>query len=708
HRVLVVIGYPTVYDAGDHVPEIVASGVIGLEGIDDVLVSDLKAKNIHPKEVHQLPSGNGWLLAEFGADTPEEATAAARRLMSQLEKKRNAPTMKLFVDQGTQREIWRVRESGLGATAFVPGRPLNWEGWEDAAVPPDRLGDYLRDFRALLTRFGYKATLYGHFGHGCIHTRIPFDLFTADGIAKDRAFVETAADLVIRYGGSLSGEHGDGQSRGELLPKMFGDELVGAFREFKRLWDPAGRMNPGKVVDPYKLDENLRLGAGFTFAQLPTHFSYPRDEGNFARATLRCVGVGECRRLNGGTMCPSYMATLEEKHSTRGRAHILFEMTRGEVVKGGWKDKHVKEALDLCLACKGCKGDCPVNVDVATYKAEFLSHYYQGRVRPRHAYAFGLIIKWAPLAALAPGLVNFVTHAPFLGSIAKWIAGIAQEREVPTFAREPFTRWVRKRRNGTADSGNGPRVVLFADTFNNYLLPETARAAMSVLQAAGFQVEVPRDHICCGRPLYDYGMLSTAKSVLRDAIEKFRRVTPDVPIVVLEPSCAAVFRDEMLEFFPDDQEVKRLSARVMVLSEFLAKHAPAFRPRIETPAIVHAHCHHKAIMRIEDEKTVLEQMGVKAQVLDSGCCGMAGAFGFESEHYEISMKIGERVLLPAVRNAENGTEVIADGFSCREQIRQGTGRRALHLAELIARNLRLPTSGNQVDSGSLQSTSPDR
>ncbi len=680
-RVLVVLGYPTVYEAGDHVPEIIASGVIGLEGIDDILVADLKAKNIHPREVHELPEGNGWLLAEFGADAPGEAEDAARRMMAALQTRSDAPTMKLFVDQGKQREIWRVRESGLGATAFVTGRPLNWEGWEDAAVRPDQLGHYLRDFRALLTRFGFRATFYGHFGHGCVHTRIPFDLFTKDGIATFRAFVEEAADLVLRYGGSLSGEHGDGQSRAELLPKMFGPDLIRAFGEFKRLWDPDGKMNPGKLVDPYRLDENLRLGAGFTLANLGTHFAYPRDEGNFARATLRCVGVGECRRLGGGTMCPSYMVTHEERHSTRGRAHLLFEMTRGEVVTGGWKDEQVKEALDLCLACKGCKGDCPVNVDVATYKAEFMSHYYEGRLRPRHAYAFGLIFRWARLAALAPGLVNFATHAQGLRAIAKWIAGIAPEREVPTFAREPFTKWFRRR----PSTGSGRRVVLFPDTFNNYLLPDTARAAVAVLEAAGFEVEVPRERVCCGRPLYDYGMLDTAKAVLRDTIEKLRRVTPDVPIVVLEPSCAAVFRDEMLELFPLDEEARRLSARVMVLSEFLARHAPEFRPRLDGSALVHAHCHHKAIMRIEDEKAVLERMGVKATVLDSGCCGMAGAFGFEPEHYDLSMKVGERVLLPAVRAAGEDTHVVADGFSCREQIRQGTGRRALHLAELIAK-----------------------
>jgi FAD/FMN-containing dehydrogenase/Fe-S oxidoreductase len=693
HRVLLVIGYPDVYIAADHVPDVVSSGVIGLEGFDDVLVSDMRKKQLNPRELDLLPRGSGWLLAEYGGATPEEAEAKARALFDRLHAHAAAPEARLFLSPASQREIWRVREAALGATAFVPGEGHTWEGWEDAAVRPDLLGKYLRDFRGLQKRYGYRGALYGHFGHGCVHTRTNFELTTREGIAKYRAFVYEAADMVLQYGGSLSGEHGDGQSRGELLPKMFGPELMEAFRDFKRLWDPDGRMNPGKLVDAYPLDENLRLGAGYRAPALATHFKYPHDGGSFADATLRCVGVGECRRLQGGTMCPSYMVTLEEKHSTRGRAHLLFEMTRGDVI-GGWKDEHVKEALDLCLACKGCKGDCPVGVDVATYKAEFLSHYYQGRLRPRHAYAFGLMFRWARLASLAPWLVNAMTQTPILRGIARALAGVAPEREIPRFAREPFTKWFRiahatqpgrpVESPESNTTGRPSHVILFADTWNNYFLPRTARAALSVLEAAGFAVEVPRQHMCCGRPLYDYGMLDTAKAVLLDAVRKLRTERPDVPIVVLEPSCAAVFRDELLNLFPESEEARDISRRVMLLGEFLTRFAPDFRPRLEEEAVVHGHCHHKAIMGFADEKQVLDEMGVRARILDSGCCGMAGAFGFEKEHYDISMKVGERVLLPAVREAPQSTHVVADGFSCREQIRQGAGRRALHLAEIMA------------------------
>jgi FAD/FMN-containing dehydrogenase/Fe-S oxidoreductase len=687
-RALLALGYRDVYAAADQVPELLdAGGLIGLEGFDDVLVGDMRAKGIHPRELDLLPAGGGWLFVEFGGETGEEAEGRARAFMDRLAARVEPPDARLFLSERSQREIWRVREAALGATAFAPGRAPTWEGWEDAAVRPEHLGAYLREWRTLLKRHGYRGAFYGHFGHGCVHTRNDFDLRTTEGIAKYRTYVYEAAALVLRHGGSFSGEHGDGQSRGELLPLMFGEELVDAFRQFKRLWDPAGRMNPGKLIDAYRLDEHLRLGAGFTPAPLVTHFQYPEDHHSFAEATLRCVGVGECRRLQGGTMCPSYMATLEERHSTRGRAHLLFEMTQGDVVRDGWKNEQVREALDLCLACKGCKADCPVSVDVATFKAEFLSHYYEGRWRPRHAYAFGLSFKWAPYAALVPWLVNAVTQTPGLRAIARVLAGMAPEREIPRVASQSFQRWFAKRARtqaGRAMATGSSRVMLWPDTFNNYFLPETSRAAVAVLEAAGFTVEVPQQRLCCGRPLYDYGMLDTAKSVLRDAIRKLRREPQDIPIVVLEPSCAATFRDELLNLFPTDAEARALAGRVVLLSEFLAQHAPGFRPRLDVPALVHGHCHHKAVMRLDDEQAVLDQMGVRSRVLDSGCCGMAGAFGFAREHYGISMQVGERVLLPAVRDASLDTVVVADGFSCREQIRQGTGRRALHLAEVMA------------------------
>ena len=423
-RSLLVLGYPDVYSAGDHVPDILKFSPIGLEGMDDRLIADMKAIGLHPEDVQLLPKGDGWLLVEFGGKNRAESDAQATACMEALKQTGNAPTMKLFNDPEEEKMIWTVRESGLGATAHVPNKKITWEGWEDAAVPPDKVGAYLRDFRKLLEKFGYGCDLYGHFGQGCIHTRIDFDLETHDGIRNFHAFLNEAADLVLSYGGSLSGEHGDGQSKAQFLPKMFGEELVQAFREFKMIWDPDWKMNPGKIVDAYLPTENLRLGTGYNPPQPETHFHYPDDKGNFGRVTLRCVGIGNCRQHHSQTMCPSYRVTREEKHSTRGRARLLFETMRGEVIKDMWRSEEMKESLDLCLACKGCKGDCPVNVDMATYKAEFLSHYYEHKKRPRQAYAFGWIDRWARLAAYAPGIVNWIAQAPGLSTIAKNMAGM--------------------------------------------------------------------------------------------------------------------------------------------------------------------------------------------------------------------------------------------------------------------------------------------
>ena len=685
-RTLVVLGYPDVYTAADHVLEVLEHKPIGLEGIDDVLVEGMKKKRLHLREVELLPEGKGWLLVEFGGEDRAEADGKADGMIAALGGGAGAPAAKRY-DPREAKRVWRVRESGLGATAHVPGEPDTWEGWEDAAVPPAALGAYLRDFRRLLQQHGYACTLYGHFGDGCVHTRIDFDLVTPQGLRAFRAFVEEAADLVLRHGGSLSGEHGDGQSRAELLPKMFGPELVEAFREFKAIWDPDGKMNPGKVVDPYRFDENLRLGTGYKPAQPHTHFRFPEDDGSLARATLRCVGVGECRKLHGGTMCPSYMATGEEMHSTRGRAHLLFEMLRGETLAGGWRDPHVKEALDLCLACKACKTECPVNVDMASYKAEFLAHYYARRLRPRSAYAFGLIPWWARLAALWPAAANAMTQTRGLDALAKKAAGIAPERRIPRFAQEPFTRWFRRRGGGDGPGGARRRVLLWPDTFNNYFHPETARAAVAVLEDAGFAVALPRARLCCGRPLYDFGMLDLAKRQLRRILAALGgEIRAGTPVVVLEPSCAATFRDELLNLFPGDESAKRLSRHVFLLSELLDREeekggAPA---PLHRKALVQGHCHQKALMGMEHAERVLARTGLDVEVLDAGCCGMAGAFGFEAgERYEVSMKCGERVLLPAVRAAAPETLIVADGFSCREQIAQATGRRALHLAEVL-------------------------
>jgi FAD/FMN-containing dehydrogenase len=373
-RVLLVIGWPDIFICADHVPQIMEHRPIGLEGFDDIMVNAARRKGVNFDALALLPEGAGWLMVEFGASDIAEAEAQARHLMEVLDRSAISPNMQLFTDPRLARRIWDVRESSLGVTAHVPGQPVFWEGFEDSAVAPEKLGAYLRDLRALMQAFHYGGSFYGHFGHACVHTRIDFDLESAEGVRKFRQFMEEAADLVVRYGGSLSGEHGDGQARGELLPKMFGPELMQAFREFKSLWDPDWKMNPGKLIDSYRLDENLRLGASYDPWEPETHFKFPDDHGSLAAATLRCVGVGKCRRDSGGVMCPSYRVTREEEHSTRGRAHLLWEMTKRDVIKDGWQSEEVKESLDLCLACKGCKSDCPVGVDVATYKAEFLSH----------------------------------------------------------------------------------------------------------------------------------------------------------------------------------------------------------------------------------------------------------------------------------------------------------------------------------------------
>jgi FAD/FMN-containing dehydrogenase/Fe-S oxidoreductase len=677
-RALLVLGYPDVYHAADHVPEILEHGPTGLEGVDDVLVDDMKVLGMHTSELGMLPDGRGWLLVEFGGNTTEEADEQAQRCMETLRKGSDPPSMELYDKPGSESKLWDVRESGLGATAYHPVESDHWEGWEDAAVPPHELGSYLREFKELIDRHEYRTSTYGHFGDGCVHCRIDFDLESAGGLRKWRRFLDEAADLVLAHGGSLSGEHGDGQSRGELLEKMFGPELVGAFRELKSIWDPGNRMNPHKVVDPYPIVSNLKLGSGYDPFEPRTHFAYPEDAGSFAHAALRCVGAGKCRETESGTMCPSYMATLDEQHSTRGRARILYEMLQGDTITDGFRSKDVEEALDLCLSCKGCKSECPVDVDMATYKAEFLSKHYKGRLRPAAAYSMGLIMFHARLASRAPRVANFLGRR----GLFKRLGGVSPRRRVPPFAHQDFKAWFRAR--GEANP-HGEPVVLFPDTFNNYLHPEALKAATQVLEAAGFRIVVPRQALCCGRPLYDYGMLDLAKAFWTRTLRVLSPfIRQGVPVVGLEPSCVAAFRDELPNLVPRDEDVKRLTLQTLTFAELLQRHAPDWDPpRLERRAIVHGHCHQQAIMGTSAEEELYGRMGLDYELLDSGCCGMAGSFGFEHEHHDISVKIGERRLLPMVRRAREDTLVIADGFSCKSQIEELTERRALHTAQVL-------------------------
>jgi len=736
-RVLAIVAYPDIVACADAIPEIMQHRPIGLEGFDDLLVYYERKKGINTEGLALLPEGGGWLMVEFGGQTLSDAESQALKLFDSLSHCAAPPKIQLYSGLQAKR-IWEVRESSLGATSHVPGEPFNWEGWEDAAVDPRKLGGYLRDLRKMMADFGYKGSLYGHFGHACVHTRLNFDLQSKEGIAKFRRFVEQAADLVVSYGGSLSGEHGDGQARAELWPKMFGPELMDAFRKFKTAWDPDWKMNPGKLIVPNKLDENLRLGAGYAPWEPKTHFQFPQDHGGLSAAALRCVGVGKCRREEGGVMCPSWRATHEEEHSTRGRAHLLWEMTQSPdrkdgIIQTGWRSEEVKQSLDLCLACKGCKSDCPVGVDVATYKAEFLSHYYEGRLRPLNAYAFGNIDLWATLASKAPGIVNLATQLPFLSDIAKFAGRIPPQRRIPPFAPETFKQWFYRTSSGrggcarkftlsaverpgeaerawsgetsfegarlqagmdrganesgaSAPEVDAPPVLLWPDTFNNHFLPATARAAVEVLETAGFRVLVPRAHLCCGRPLYDFGMLDRAERLLLEILDQLEpEIEAGIPVVGLEPSCVSVFRDELINLFPHDARAQALSRQMFLLSEFLEQRLGphATLPQLPRRALLHGHCHHKSIMKMTAEESLLRRLGVDFTTPAPGCCGMAGSFGFEDDKYEISQTIGEWELLPAVRQAPDDWLIIADGFSCREQIAQGTNRRALHVAEVL-------------------------
>jgi FAD/FMN-containing dehydrogenase/Fe-S oxidoreductase len=684
-RVLVVIGFPDIYTAGDAVPQILTHRPIGLEGIDEELVDDMKKRHLHPDYVRLLPEGCGWLVVEFGGETEAEAIAKAEALKAALPRIHGAADARVISDKEQQKHLWKVREAGLGATAYLPGKPDAWEGWEDSAVPPARVGDYLRDLKALYRKYDYDSAVYGHFGDGCIHCRIDFGLRTEAGVAKWRRFLTEASDLVLSYGGSNSGEHGDGEARGELLVKMFGPELMQAFREFKAIWDPDGLMNPGKVIDPFPITANLRLGPDYRPPRLKTHFHFRPEGGGFHRAAQRCVGVGLCRRhgTEDGVMCPSYQVTHEEKYSTRGRAHLLFEMMHGGVIEDGWKSDAVEEALSLCLSCKGCKKDCPVNVDMATYKAEFRSHYYAGRLRPRSAYSMGLIHLWSRVANRMPGLANFLTQTPGINALVKAGGGIAQKRRMPAFARRSFRQWFAAH---APKNPNGPPVILFPDTFNNFFRPETAINAVHVLESLGWHVTVPPRVLCCGRPLYDWGMLHQAKSLLKQVVTVLKEpIAQGVPIVGLEPACVVTFRDELLDLFPEDEAAQRLGKQFHILSEFLDRHAQHIDlPKLQGKALVQIHCNQHAVLETDPERRMLERLGLECEVMPSGCCGMAGSFGFEAEKYDLSMKAAERVMLPTVRRADAATFVVANGFSCREQIEQGSSRRTRHLADVLA------------------------
>jgi FAD/FMN-containing dehydrogenase/Fe-S oxidoreductase len=719
HVCLVLAGYPDIATAAAHVPLANAHKPYVLEGLDHKLIEYEKDRRLNTVAIHEVPDAGAWLMVKVTGDSDAEARAAADRLLRDLRKDGDVTVDRIYTDPAHVAEMDSVREAALGATARVPGYPDTWPGWEDSAVPPDRLAGYLRDLDALLHEFGYEAaSLYGHFGHGCVHTSIPFDLTTEVGITKFRSFVTRAARLVVSYGGSLSGEHGDGQARGELLGVMYGDQLVEAMAEFKAIFDPDGRMNPGKVVHPNPLDGQLRLGLDWPPPRPRTHFAFPDDPDGFSGVPTRCFGVGACRRHEpgGGVMCPSYQVTREEKHSTRGRMRLLFEMMRGETLTDGWRSKEVNDALDLCLACKGCKSDCPVSVDMATYKSEFLSHHYARRLRPRTHYSLGWLPLMARVASLAPWAANAATHAPVISRVTKALAGVDAQRDMPRFARRRFASWF-GRRTRPAPGGRG-RVVLWPDTFTNNLDPHIAESATVALEAAGFEVVVPPKTICCGLTWISTGQLGVARRVLERTLAVMAPyLDAGLPVVGLEPSCTSVLRADVENLLSgggarraaSDRMIDlagKLRAQTVTFAELLERDAPDFAPRFRegatsapVRAIVQKHCHQHAILGYDADQAVMKRIGLDARVLDSGCCGLAGDFGMSPEHRDVSFACAEQALYPAVRDADADTLVIADGFSCRFQVASGGfGREGVHLAEVVAAALRQPKAATRPQS----------
>jgi FAD/FMN-containing dehydrogenase/Fe-S oxidoreductase len=704
-RVLTVLSFADVFLAADVVPRVLEFGPIGLEGFDGLLVDFMRRKNLAMDDVSLLPPGGGFLLVEMGAWDAAEAHAKAKALAHAAQGWAEAPAARIYSAEDAA-AVWRVRESALGATAFVPGEPERFEGWDDAGIPPARLGAYLRQLTALMADYGYRSPLYGHYGQGCVHLRINFDFHTVEGVRRFREFIDRAADLVLSLGGSLSGEHGDGQARAALLPKMFGPELIRAFQEFKAIWDPANRMNPGKLSDAvrvYDPVENLRHApfvAGETQATLETHFVFAADQGSLERATARCVGVGACLKTEGGVMCPSYRATGEEQHSTRGRARLLWEMLAGALRKEGFQSKAVHEALDLCLSCKACKTECPVAVDMTAYKSEYLAQRYKHRPHPLHHYIFGFADLLARLGSITPALTNAVLTGPLTSPLIKRIVGVAQERQLPRLARKSYKKArvagdettnvprASSGKNATKAEPAGEQVVLWADTWNNYYHPQTLAAAEAVLTQAGFRVQVPKGHICCGRALYDFGLLGTARAYLAKVLDRMApEIEAGLPFIFLEPSCASVFKDEALEFFPDDLRAQRMSKQVWLLADWLAARAPEWvTGRLEgAQVILHGHCHHKAVFGGPvNEIALLKKAGAAVKLINSSCCGMAGPFGFEADKFEVSKAIANLGLLPAVNSAAPATIIVADGFSCREQINQLSDREGMHFAEVLA------------------------
>ncbi len=686
NRVLVVLGYPNIAAAGDAAPAVLGFAPTACEGIDSRIVDVVRDRR-GPSAVPPLPAGAAWLFVEVVGDTLPDAVATAESVGRGC----GATDSLVVTDPGRAAKLWRIRADGAGLAGRSPAGLPAHAGWEDAAVPPARLGDYLRDFDALMTDFGLTGLPYGHFGDGCLHVRIDFPLTASNGSAIFREFLFAAATLVANYGGSLSGEHGDGRARSELLPVMYSADALALFAAVKNVFDPQNILNPGVIVDPRPLDADLRIPAA-PIVRRNLALAYHQDGGDFTQAVHRCTGVGKCRADNtaaGEVMCPSYLATRDEKDSTRGRARVLQEMINATDVGSGWRSPEVHQALDLCLSCKGCASDCPTGVDMAAFKSEVLHQSYSGRIRPPAHYSLGWLPRWAKMASKAPRTINAALRIPGLGSFAVSSAGVDRRRTIPPFAGQTFRAWF----DATGDTRPtiGEPVTVFVDSFTNYFTPEVGVATVRVLEAAGYRPLLTAKQQCCALTWISTGQLGAAKKILGRTVDALAdSASAGVPIVGMEPSCTGVLRSDAVELV-NTEAARRVADTTRTLAELITDRGWE-PPSLSGQRIVaQPHCHHHAVMGWSADAALLSRAGAQVTRL-GGCCGLAGNFGVEKGHYEVSVAVAQQQLIPAVENADAATTILADGYSCRTQLSDLTSRKGQHLAQLLAARLDASTA----------------
>lgn len=693
--VMGVFGYDDMPSAADAVVPIMRHKPEAVEGLDARLVARVAGAR-GAKPIPELPDGAGWLFIETGGATPEEAAAT----MAAIVRDSGASSHRIVSDVREARRLWAIRADGAGLSGRTVDNSEAWPGWEDAAVPPENLGAYLREFDALMASHGIDGQPFGHFGDGCIHVRLTIPL-KKDGAAL-RSFVESAADLVVRHGGSLSGEHGDGRARSEMLSRMYSPEAIRAFGEVKALFDPQNLLNPGIVVDPRPVDADLRRPHAPAVTRLKG-FAFHEDHGDLSEAAHRCTGVGKCRgeaiHYGSGFMCPSYEATKDEKDVTRGRARVLQDAINGSLI-GGLRAPELMESLDLCLSCKACSADCPSGVDMAAYKAEVLYRRYRRRPRPAMHYTLGWLPRWLKVAGVAPRLVNAVLRPRWIEKIVVRAAGLDTRRHMPRFAA-PFHRSaVARSHRATGPAAAPQRVLLWTDSFNDGLTPEVPEAMVAVLEDAGFEVVVAAGTACCGVTWISTGQLEGARRRLSDLLKVLGPFAVNgVPIIGVEPSCAATLRSDLVELLPDDQRAKAVASGVYTLAEVLTGRT-SVKPREGwTPpslagvsAVVQPHCHHYSVIGYEADRELLKAAG--ASVTEAaGCCGMAGMWGTTSDHYETSVAVAGNSLLPKLAAATHGSVFVADGVSCRTQADDLAGVTGMHLAQLLAARIDKASTG---------------